>query len=192
MDEVLFRAIIAVLLLAAGVAVYWLANRVIIARARGARLGLEKLRPGIPAILYFTTPSCAPCKTVQRPALRRLAERLGEGFQLIEVDASARPQLANYWGVLSVPTTFIIDSKGRPRRVNHGVASTEKLSRQIEEVEQGSRFSLSQPLWRLAGRQMFAGSEPMNHRVLRHCRKLRWLPANDEVGKKERQEYGHK
>jgi len=37
--------------------------------------------------------------------------------------------------VLSVPTTFIIDSQGRPRRVNHGVASAEKLLNQIEEVE---------------------------------------------------------
>jgi len=56
-------------------------------------------------------------------------------IQVIEVDASVQPELANYWGVLSVPTTFIIDSRGRPRRVNHGVASAEKLLNQIEEVE---------------------------------------------------------
>jgi thioredoxin 1 len=192
MDEILFRGFIAIVILTCGVAMYWLANRVIIARTRGARLGLERLRPGIPAILYFTTPNCAPCKTVQRPALRRLAEGLGEGFQLIEVDASVQPQLANYWGVLSVPTTFIIDSKGRPRRVNHGVASAEKLSRQLEEVEQDSSSSIMQSLREMAGRRTFAGSEPMNHRVLRLRRKLRWLPANDEVSKKDRQYYEHK
>jgi hypothetical protein len=63
-------------------------------------------------------------------------EQKGEAVQVIEIDASAEPELANYWGVLSVPTTFIIDSKGRPRRVNHGIASSQKLGRQIDEVEQ--------------------------------------------------------
>jgi len=57
---------------------------------------------------------------------------------VIEVDAEARPDLANYWGVLSVPTTFIIDARGEPRRVNHGVASTDKLLGQLEEVAGGS------------------------------------------------------
>jgi hypothetical protein len=63
-------------------------------------------------------------------------EQKGDAVQVIEIDASAEPELANYWGVLSVPTTFIIDSKGRPRRVNHGIASSQKLGRQIDEVEQ--------------------------------------------------------
>jgi hypothetical protein len=35
-----------------------------------------------------------------------------------------------------VPTTFIIDSRGRPRYVNHGVAGWEKLLKQIESVEE--------------------------------------------------------
>jgi thioredoxin 1 len=134
-SDILIRALWAVAIAGGGLAVYWLANRVILARARGKRLGLESIRPGIPAILYFTTPTCAPCKTVQRPALANLKERLGDCLQVIEVDAFARPDLADYWGVLSVPTTFVIDAQGRPRRVNHGVANAEKMLRQIEEVE---------------------------------------------------------
>jgi thiol-disulfide isomerase/thioredoxin len=138
--DVLVRALAAALIIVAGVCAYWLVNRVILARARGRRLGLESILPGVPAILYFTTPGCAPCQTVQRPALNQLKERLGQGLQVIEVDASARPDLADYWGVLSVPTTFIIDSKGRPRCVNHGAARAEKLLRQIEAVEQRPAF----------------------------------------------------
>jgi thioredoxin 1 len=135
LTRTLWAAGIAITLLA----LYWLGNRVILARVRARRLGLESLKPGIPAILYFTTPTCAPCKTVQRPALARLGERLGDHLQIIEVDASVRPDLADYWGVLTVPTTFIIDSKGRPRCVNHGVASAEKLLKQIETVEGSSQ-----------------------------------------------------
>ncbi len=131
----LVRAIWAILIAGIFVGAYWALNWLIIARARGKRLGLETIRPGIPAILYFTTPTCVPCKTIQRPALAKLQERLGDSIQVIEVDAAAQPELANYWGVLSVPTTFIIDRRGRPRRVNHGVSGADKLKKQIEEVE---------------------------------------------------------
>ena len=140
LTEILIRVLWALLIAGAGIGVYWVTNQVILARARGKRRGLESIRPGVPAILYFTTPTCAPCKTLQRPALARLKDRLGDGLQVIEVEASAQPNLADYWGVLSVPTTFVIDRRGRPRRVNHGVASAEKLLKQVEEVEQGTRF----------------------------------------------------
>jgi thioredoxin 1 len=131
----LARALWAILIAGILVGAYWGLNWLIIARARGKRLGLETIRPGIPAILYFTTPTCVPCKTVQRPALAKLQEQLGDSIQVIEVDAAAQPELANYWGVLSVPTTFIIDGRGRPRRVNHGVSGADKLQKQIEGVE---------------------------------------------------------
>ena len=75
-----------------------------------------------------------PCKTVQRPELSRLKEMIGDGLQIIQVDCTEFPNLATEWGVLSVPTTFIIDAKGRPRGVNHGVTRTEKLLKQIRAV----------------------------------------------------------
>lgn len=133
--DLLVRAIWALLIASILVSAYWAVNWLIVNRARSKRLGLEDIRPNIPAILYFTTPSCVPCKTIQRPALARLQERLPDSIQVIEINAAARPDLADYWGVLSVPTTFIIDARGRPRRVNHGVSSAEKLQKQIEEVE---------------------------------------------------------
>jgi hypothetical protein len=49
--------------------------------------------------------------------------------------------VADYWGVLSVPTAVVIDSQGRPRRVNHGVTSAEKMLKQIEEVEGRSFYA---------------------------------------------------
>lgn len=120
-------------LIAAGFAIYKLTNRLIFARASGKARSLPAYRPGRAAILYFTTPTCAPCKTVQRPALERLKNHLGEGIQVIEVDASTNPGLASDWGVLSVPTTFIIDPQGQPRHINHGVTTAEKLKKQIME-----------------------------------------------------------
>lgn len=137
MDALQWRALSALLIVAAGIGAYRLLSWWQVARRQRKTLGLEGLRPGVPAILYFTTPTCQPCKTVQRPALAALSEKLGERLQIVQVDASQQPELADYWGVLSVPTTFIIDSGGHPRGVNHGVARAEKLLGQLEAAEGG-------------------------------------------------------
>ena len=110
-------------------------NRLILSRARSQRLGLKNTPTGQPTLLYFTTPDCAPCKTVQRPAIQRLKELMGEYLQVVEVDATVQPEIASQWGVLSVPTTFIIDSEGNPRYVNHGVTATDKLLKQLHELD---------------------------------------------------------
>jgi thiol-disulfide isomerase/thioredoxin len=103
-------------------------------RAAHNTLGLKEFRPGRPAVLYFTMEGCIPCRTTQRPALGLLREMTASQVQIIEVDVVAQADLANEWGVLSVPTTFIIDQEGQPRQVNHGVALTEKLLDQLEKA----------------------------------------------------------
>jgi thiol-disulfide isomerase/thioredoxin len=97
-------------------------------------LGIDEYRPGRPAILYFTDPGCAPCLSVQDPALQEVAAQFGEGLQIIKVQALERPELTDAWGVLSLPTTFIIDSGGRPRGVNHGVARAPHLLDQLAAI----------------------------------------------------------
>jgi thiol-disulfide isomerase/thioredoxin len=134
MDELLLRLLWAAAILGGGLGLFWAANRWTLGRAK-LQLQKEEIFPrGKPSVLYFTTPTCQPCKTVQRPALRRLQEQAGEKLQVIEVDASKQPELASQWGVMSVPTTFIIDEKGEPCHVNHGVATFEKLQKQLKDL----------------------------------------------------------
>ena len=142
MPDIVSRVIWAFAIIVLGMFAYWLLNRIVLRRVGRKTLGLESFQFGRPGILYFTTPGCAPCKTVQQPALRELQEWLGDGLQVIKVDAVQSPNLANYWGVLSVPTTFIIDSQGRPRCVNHGVARADKLLRQLENIEGQTQVKL--------------------------------------------------
>jgi thioredoxin-like negative regulator of GroEL len=133
-SEPIYRLLVAMGILLASVILYRAINSLTLRRARLRVSGLERNRPGVPVLLYFTTPTCAPCKTVQRPAIQRLQERIGERLEVVEVDASSQPELASQWGVLSVPTTFIIDAQGNPRYVNHGVAPLDKLQRQFAEI----------------------------------------------------------
>jgi thiol-disulfide isomerase/thioredoxin len=133
-DQAAPRLILALGIILAGIVIYRLVNQRILAGARSKPLGLESAQPGIPILLYFTTPACIPCKTIQRPAIQRLREEFDAPIQVIEIDAAQRPDLASHWGVLSVPTTFIIDGQGLPRLVNHGVATTDKLLKQFTEL----------------------------------------------------------
>ena len=134
MEDTLMRLIWAAAILGVGIGLYWAANRWTLRRSR-VRVRQDSFLPkGKPVILYFTTPTCMPCKTIQRPALQRLKDQAGEKLQVVEIDASQQPEVASRWGVLSVPTTFIIDGKGDPKHVNHGVAPYEKLQKQLKDL----------------------------------------------------------
>jgi thiol-disulfide isomerase/thioredoxin len=132
--ELLTRALMAVAIAGVGAGMYGLANRIALARAAKKYQGLESFKLGIPAILYFTIPTCGPCKIVQRPAIQTVKQILGDQIQVIEIDASESTELADYWGVLSVPTTFIVDKKGEPRHINHGVTRADKLLQQVQDA----------------------------------------------------------
>ncbi len=132
------RTGIALLLIIAGIALYQVFLRRRLARSTTAMAGLEGYARGRPAVLYFSGEGCAPCHAIQKPALDDLASEYGGLLQVIEVDALARPDLADTWGVLSLPTTFLIDRHGRPRRVNHGPARADRLRAQMAEIGEGA------------------------------------------------------
>ena len=117
-----------------GLLAYQLLKRYQLRRRRSQALGIPGYRPGQATILYFTTPTCAPCRTVQKPALAAIKDQYGSSVNILQFDASRHTGLADSWGVLSVPTTFIIDRQGRPRGVNHGVARAGKLKSQLGDI----------------------------------------------------------
>jgi thiol-disulfide isomerase/thioredoxin len=138
-EDVILRLALVFFLIAAGAGLFWLVNRVILLRTSLINPTSASWPSGLPGkgkpiILYFSTPTCAPCRTIQLPAIERIQDQHGEALEVIEIDVSTQTDLAARWGIMSVPTTFIIDTEGNPRYVNHGVASVEKLASQVSEL----------------------------------------------------------
>lgn len=133
-SDILIRSALAIAIIVIGIFGYWLINQRLLVRAKSNIFTLFNQLPKKPVIVYFTTPDCAPCKTVQRPALNRVLQLLGDSLDVVEIDATERPDLAKQWGVMSVPTTFLLDARGEARYVNNGIARAEKLMEQLQTL----------------------------------------------------------
>lgn len=133
-QDILLRFALAGVIIISGSLVYWIISQRLLVRARNNVFTLFPTPPNKPVIVYFTTPDCAPCKTIQRPALHQISKLMGESLEVVEIDATERPDLAKTWGVLSVPTTFLLDARGEAKYVNHGVTRAEKLLEQIRNL----------------------------------------------------------
>ena len=92
------------------------------------RLGLPG---GGPAILYFTTAMCGICRLQQAPALQQVAQRLDHRVLVHTLDAIEARTLADFYGVLTVPTTVVLDEHRRPAYINHGLATVPVLLTQV-------------------------------------------------------------
>ena len=134
MTDIVMRTGLALAVSASAIGLYLLYNWRLKRRASGLLVDLGPMRSNAAILLYFTTPQCIPCKTMQRPAIQKVQSILGDRLQVLEVDATQEPDLAKRWGVLSVPTTFLIDSRGQLHHVNHGVTSAEKLLAEFQSI----------------------------------------------------------
>ena len=121
--------------LALVIAAVWAGVRIWSAwKLRRLRAGapLADLAPsGRPAVIAFSTPSCAECRTRQAPALSRLAAALGDQVTVRSLSALEHPDLVQKIGILTVPATVVLDSVGTVRHLNLGYASDTRLREQL-------------------------------------------------------------
>ena len=134
-EQTVFRVLAAAILAVLGWAGWKLLDRYVLGRARSeasASAGLPSgFVPGLPGLLVFGSPECRTCVSAQKPAVRSLADRLGPVVQILDVDVTVQPELAERYGVLSLPTIFVLDRTGSPRKVNHGFVASAELQRQL-------------------------------------------------------------
>jgi thiol-disulfide isomerase/thioredoxin len=111
-------------------------RRTLLAQPEGAlleRLGTSV--DGRATLVAFSTPSCAACHTAQAPAVAEVEQEVGAGrLRVVHVDAAHQPDLASAFGIMTVPSTVVLDPAGRVAAVNHGFASSRQLVRQLPIV----------------------------------------------------------
>jgi hypothetical protein len=86
---------------------------------------------GRPAVVAFSTPSCAECRTRQAPALARLIAEVGDAVAIRSLSALDYPDLVQRIGILTVPATVVLDEAGAVRHLNLGYTSDTKLREQL-------------------------------------------------------------
>ncbi|NJM08051.1 thioredoxin family protein [Candidatus Gracilibacteria bacterium] len=86
---------------------------------------------GRPAVVAFSLPTCSDCRTRQAPALQRLSAAWGDQINLHTLNAAEHSRLAERLGLLTVPSTVVLDAQGVVRYVNQGFADEQRLCEQI-------------------------------------------------------------
>ena len=133
------RILILIVFVLVAMAGYWLwrwlqARRT--AALATAALPSELVRtvaPGRPNLLYFTTEQCAQCRFQQAPILTQLQAKMD--VVIHKLDAVEQEALAHFYGIMTVPTTVVLDPQLRPVAINHGVAPLQKLQAQIGQAQ---------------------------------------------------------
>jgi thiol-disulfide isomerase/thioredoxin len=85
-----------------------------------------------PAVLHFSAPWCGPCGAVRRVVENTLREF--PDVADVELDIDENPQLSKLLGVLSLPTTFVLDADLQQSRRIAGVPRPEDLRAALASV----------------------------------------------------------
>lgn len=92
---------------------------------------LPMWQPGKESIMFFTNDTCVECEKLQKPAINRLKTK---NTQIFTINASEDMTLVNYYRILTVPTTIILDNQGVPQFINQGYTNEKILSEQLGQV----------------------------------------------------------
>lgn len=86
----------------------------------------------LPAIIDFYAEWCGPCKMVS-PILEKLSGEYAGKVDFYKVDTDKEQELAQTFGIMSIPSLFFIPLKGEPQMAR-GALSREAFVKMIQDV----------------------------------------------------------
>jgi thioredoxin 1 len=89
----------------------------------------EVLESEKPVLVDFWAEWCGPCHAVS-PVLDRIAAEREDELKLVKVNIDEQPELAQRFGVASIPTMILFEG-GEPKRAAVGAQPKTALERQL-------------------------------------------------------------
>ena len=89
----------------------------------------EVLNSEKPVLVDFWAPWCGPCHAVA-PVLDQIAQERQDELKLVKVDIDENPQLAQAYGVMSIPT-MILFRNGEPAAATMGARPKSAIEQQL-------------------------------------------------------------
>lgn len=103
-------------------------SRSVVQRPAGALWDALRASPdGRPTVVEFSTPACGEC----RVQASELAQLEGARYRVLHIDAARQPDVARAFGVLTAPSTVVLDDAGRVRHLNRTLATVDTLRAQL-------------------------------------------------------------
>lgn len=85
-----------------------------------------------PAIIDFWAAWCGPCKQIA-PVLEEIATEYGDDIYVYKVNVDEETELAQAFGIRSIPTLLFVPMKGIPQAIM-GSAPKSKLKNAVETI----------------------------------------------------------
>lgn len=92
----------------------------------------EWTQEGLPVFVDFTADWCSYCKEMQ-PIIEELESEYEGKVTFRTVDIDSQKQLANQFGITSVPFYLLLDASGEPIAYYPGAAKKESLASMIDD-----------------------------------------------------------
>ena len=90
----------------------------------------EVLQSGVPVLVDFWAEWCQPCRALG-PTIDELAAESSGRFKVAKVDIDRNPQLAQTYGIRSIPTMLIFEG-GRPVDQISGLVPKQQILEAVE------------------------------------------------------------
>ena len=89
----------------------------------------EVLQSNTPVFIDFWATWCGPCR-MMAPVVEELAQSMGEVVKVCKIDIDQNPELAEKYGVMSIPTFIVIKNGSETARIV-GVTPKSELEKMV-------------------------------------------------------------